>query len=219
MTIQSWRWATAAVAGSLLLVGCSPSSSGETSTTEMATTATASTTSSSSTTLAAPSDEGLQEELDLHRVPMSLQYIDAGEECPVTPVADELSGVVAQTYGAGPVYATLGSWDGTVQTLDALVSNGWFISKVLWSVDPMYTGPVLIRGRQLDGGGALLFAADDPSPYRQLVELSLPAGEPTRDQAARFIASGITYAQPGCYGVQVDGVGFSDSIVFLVTDG
>lgn len=214
---QRWRWATAVIAGTLLLVGCSPTSSGETSTTATATTTTASATSTSSTALATPADEGLEEELGLHGVPMSLPYIDAGGECPVTPVADELPGVVAQTYGVGPVYATLGSWDGTVRTSDAVVSNGWFVSKVLWSVDSAYTGPVLVRGRQLDGGGALLFAADDPSPYRQLVELSLPAGEPTRDQAARFVASGLTYAQPGCYGVQVDGIGFSDSIVFLVT--
>jgi len=120
-------------------------------------------------------------------------------------VGDALSGVVAQTYGDGPVYATLGSWDGTVGMYDNTEHQGWYYAKVLWSVLPEYTGPVLIRGRQLDGQHALLFGPDEPSPTgKQLTELAFPPGTAREDQAARFFPSAVLVASPGCYGLQVD---------------
>ncbi len=35
--------------------------------------------------------------------------------------------------------------------------SAWFGNKVLWIVDPIYRGAVLIRGRQLDGPNELRF--------------------------------------------------------------
>ena len=56
--------------------------------------------------------------------------------------------------GRGPAYPIgLNVADGTLAlaTADNFESRDWMGQKVLWFVHPRYRGPVLIRGRQLDG--------------------------------------------------------------------
>jgi hypothetical protein len=81
----------------------------------------------------------------------------------------------------------------------------WFGKKVLWAVDTAYRGPVLVRGRQLDGPNPLRFNRGVVPPR----ELQIPASPPPRGQP-----SFTRVRAPGCYGYQVDGVGFSYVIVF-----
>lgn len=177
----------------------------------------------STSTLGAPTTSAvsysLTDQLDLHSTVLDLPYLAAEEACETTAAGDALPGVVAQTYGTGPVYATLGSLDGTVTLDGSSEYNGWYYVKVLWSVTPDYTGPVLVRGRQLDGKHVVLFGPDEPAPSgRQLTALAFPPGSARDDQAARFLASAVLVPAPGCYALQVDalvdGQPFRDVIVF-----
>lgn len=92
-------------------------------------------------------------------------------------------------------------------------ASQWLIAEVTWTVSGSYTGPLLIRGAMLGGGGALGFGtATVPDDELQLLD----AG-----QGAPRVASGgrawITYSRVrsgGCYAYQVDGSDFSEVVVF-----
>lgn len=92
-------------------------------------------------------------------------------------------------------------------------SGGWFGLKTLWYVAPSYKGPVLIRGSRIDGDGLVGFGEN---PF--IGHLIFPAGPTVNDTADGYrTAPGGTYvAGPGCYAWQIDGLSFSDVIVFGV---
>jgi hypothetical protein len=73
-------------------------------------------------------------------------------------------------------------------------------------VDALYGGPVLIRGHQVDGPDPLQFD-HDLAP-----QLRFPAGERRGQRLAH--GSFTRVRAPGCYAYQVDGLGFSYTIVF-----
>jgi hypothetical protein len=75
----------------------------------------------------------------------------------------------------------------------------------MWILNPAYHGRILIRGRQLDGPNELRF--DDglvPPREKRVVSGGLAVGW----------ASHTRVRAEGCYGYQIDGVGFSRVIVF-----
>jgi len=95
--------------------------------------------------------------------------------------------------------------------------GGWGGQRVLWFVAPGYGGPVLVRGRRLDG----------PDPVRfdrgrvPRIELRIPAGDASfwpprvmRDDGQRYRRSYTRLRAPGCYAFQVDGTSFSYRVVF-----
>jgi hypothetical protein len=69
----------------------------------------------------------------------------------------------------------------------------------------VYGGPVLIRGRQLDGPNELRFDAGAFPPR----EIRIPASRVQRNRP-----SFTRVRAPGCYSYQVDGLAFSSTIVF-----
>jgi len=87
---------------------------------------------------------------------------------------------------------------------DSRADGGWYYFKVLWTSDPSYNGPVLVRGMQIDGSGEMRFSDSNPP-----------------DPDLYFTAShgnvaDVTYTRvntPGCYAYQVDGINFSELIV------
>lgn len=85
------------------------------------------------------------------------------------------------------------------------------IFKAMWAIDPRYVGPVLVRGRQLDGEDVLKFEKGEPgfSSYK--------SAHPTSElqESGGYVHPAVTRVQTlGCYAYQVDGIGFSYSIVF-----
>jgi hypothetical protein len=92
----------------------------------------------------------------------------------------------------------------------------WSGNKILWIGKPTYRGPVLIRGRQLDGPNELRFDGGlNPAREMRLPRVggSSPGGWQNRPSYTRVRAS-------GCYAWQVDGLTFSRVIVFrAVTSG
>ena len=106
--------------------------------------------------MAGPANAGVWKRL--HR-PLHIPRIAAGASCPTTPPSGQLPstfGVAA--FGRGPVYP--GFFGGTEAIVrffypppsgSALEGSTWSGQKVPWMRAPRFRGPVLIRGRQLDG--------------------------------------------------------------------
>jgi hypothetical protein len=84
---------------------------------------------------------------------------------------------------------------------------GWAGTKVLWTV-PLYTGAVLVRGRQLDGPNRVGFDLGPGWTNRVLPEIRLIGPEEGLHPAATFTRT------PGCYAYQVDTLRSSYRIVF-----
>ena len=88
--------------------------------------------------------------------------------------------------------------------------QGWHQLKTLWFGLPSYQGPVLIRGRQLDGTNPVVFG-EAPA----LVDPQLPPGPTVNGRHGYREWPGATWLRsPGCYGWQVDGLGFTRIFVF-----
>jgi hypothetical protein len=74
---------------------------------------------------------------------------------------------------------------------------------------PEVSGPVLVRGRRLDGPGMLTFAPARGAPHRG--ELLLDVGS----RARRWDVS-VQAGAAGCYAVQLDGARFTEVAVLLL---
>jgi hypothetical protein len=90
------------------------------------------------------------------------------------------------------------------------IEGGWIYAKVLWIVKPSYKGPLLVRGRRVDGTDWLGFAGG-PHP---LSELQLPGLARTEARRWRGFPTYTRLRGPGCYAYQVDGTTFSKILVF-----
>jgi hypothetical protein len=94
--------------------------------------------------------------------------------------------------------------------------GGWYFVKTLWVSDASYSGPVLVRGGQLEGNHELRFE-DGASPG---LELDLPvdagASSPGEEPGWREWPSFTRVEASGCYAFQVDGTGFTETVVFEV---
>jgi hypothetical protein len=155
----------------------------------------------------------------LHR-PLHIPHIPPGASCPLSPktkVDLGQQGVLALP-GRGPAYPNFGGakrvlefwWPPLPQQTD-FYGTGWSGNKVLWWVSGRYHGPVLIRGRQLDGPHLLRFDVGTPPP----AEMRIRPGRGFRPwKGARDRPSYTRVEAAGCYGYQVDGIGFSRVIVF-----
>jgi hypothetical protein len=119
--------------------------------------------------------------------------------------------------GRGPVYPGLGSQSGLIfATPDTQYGGPWFGAKVFWYVLPSYRGPVLIRGRRLDGSESMRFNGGKlPAPELRIApgETVSWAGQPA---GSRGLASGVRVTAPGCYAFQIDGTSFSRTVVVTV---
>jgi hypothetical protein len=147
------------------------------------------------------------------RRPLRIPRIEPGAPCPVT-LARTVSPNFGQAQGSGPVYPIGGYPTLTFiyppQRQQIWYASEWSGQKVLWIARPTYRGPVLIRGRQLDGPNALRFGRDlNPSREMRLRSVggSSPGGWQNRPSYTRLRA-------PGCYAWQVDGTTFSRVIAF-----
>jgi hypothetical protein len=111
------------------------------------------------------------------------------------------------TPGTGPVYPDLG---------DRVIAAG-APAKVLWFARPNYHGPILIRGRQIDGSGMVKFGT--PPDTQAALLLTSAGAEASGTAGWRNWPSYTFVAEPGCYAYQVDGDTFSETIVFRASLG
>jgi hypothetical protein len=154
----------------------------------------------------------------LHR-PLHLPRLAPGARCPVSRVDTRVAWARTHIFGGsgigrGPAYPGLGSTGGLLwATRDVQYGSRWFGEKVFWYVLPSYRGPVLIRGRRLDGPQAIGFnGARRPHP-----ELRISPGAGVtwagRPKGSRGIPSSVRILTAGCYGFQIDGTSFSRVVV------
>src|SRR5439155_15327929 len=160
---------------------------------------------------------GTRDEWGPLRRPLHVPTVATGARCPVSSVDPRVpwARIRILGIGRGPVYPGLGAHSGLLWATRDVQSGGpWFGDKVFWFALPSYRGPILIRGRRLDGpqivrfGGGKLPAA----------ELRIERGESVSWQGqppgSRGVASGVRVRTPGCYGFQIDGTSFSRVVVF-----
>jgi hypothetical protein len=95
----------------------------------------------------------------------------------------------------------------------SVTGSSWLAARVTWTVSGAYTGPVLIRGGQLAGGGAVGFG-EGRTPYDELQLLDAGRNAPAVANGGRAWLSFTRIRGPGCYAYQVDGTSFTEEIVF-----
>jgi hypothetical protein len=149
------------------------------------------------------------------RRPLHLPTIAPSAVCPAA-LERRVTPGFSPAIGDGPVYAA-GPWSSGRYSIDGAANKqGWYYLKVLWISRPEYTGPILIRGAQIDGPNALLFGSS-LIVQDLLPELQLPAGSGGSDPSGWGNWPSYTMPRaPGCYAYQVDGTSFSEVIVFQV---
>ncbi|TMM00801.1 MAG: hypothetical protein E6G10_14785 [Actinobacteria bacterium] len=141
------------------------------------------------------------------RRPLRIPRLDPGAQCPRSSAA-RVSPQFGIALGRGPAYPV--PFPGGIYHFNGgRVEGGWMYAKVLWIVAPGYLGPLLVRGRQLDGTNWLGFEGG----ARPFADLQIPpVGADFRGW--RDTASYTRFRGPGCYGYQIDGTTFSRVIVF-----
>ncbi|MFG2043965.1 hypothetical protein [Dactylosporangium sp. NPDC048998] len=85
--------------------------------------------------------------------------------------------------------------------------TGYGGANINFTIEPSYGGPVLVRGRRVDGDSPVGFAEGRP-----LAELQLPPTSETPG-AWRAFPTYLRLRDPGCYVLQIDGLDFSTRIM------
>ncbi|MDQ6777154.1 MAG: hypothetical protein M3071_13270 [Actinomycetota bacterium] len=98
----------------------------------------------------------------------------------------------------------------------SFINSTWSGGRVTWVADPSYVGPVLIRGGQVGGAGAVGFG-EGHVPVDELQLLTAAGQSSGEPSGAREWPSFTRVRSPGCYAYQVDGSGFSEVIGFQAT--
>lgn len=100
--------------------------------------------------------------------------------------------------------------------------DGWHYVKAPWLSAPDYGGPALIRGRQIDGTAELRFEQGGPSSTGGLPMLRFPihtgVSSPDLQPGWRFLPAALGFNAPGCYGLQIDGISFTEIIAIEAQD-
>jgi hypothetical protein len=158
----------------------------------------------------------------LHR-PLQLPHLAPAADCPVSSVDSRIDWPTIQVFGGygigrGPVYPATGPSSELTVRPDAQYGGPWLRTKLFWYVRPSYRGPVLIRGRQLDGTHRLGFNGRELPRWEIHIRIGQTVGWTGQPSYSRGVPSDIRARVPGCYGVQIDGTRFSRIVIFRVTD-
>ena len=163
----------------------------------------------------------------LRQRPLNLPALRPDGNCPNSTVSMKsvyFTKGSSQTM-AGPVYGNLGpiyGYGGPEVTTD----HGYYYH-VTYLSDAKYQGIALVRGRRLDGTQRLVFSVPlatgslvttdtiEGTATRFFDELVLPQGPPNGSVWRQWpVLQGVP--GPGCYGFQLDGPSFHDTLVFSV---
>lgn len=128
--------------------------------------------------------------------------------CPaMTP--QSVNPALSPALGGGPLYVVMGDADsnGVFHLSSSNEVGGWYSFKAVWTSDPSYQGPVLVRGLQVGSTNVMRFG--DNNPPDPNLYFTAPHGNEFEVTSTRVNA-------PGCYAYQVDGIDFSEVIVINV---
>jgi hypothetical protein len=153
------------------------------------------------------------------RRPLHLPRLASRAACPVSTIDTRVDWKRAHIFGGsgigrGPVYPGLGTVEALEVPNDWQSGGPWGAQKVFWYVLPRYRGPVLIRGRRLDGPQWMRF----DSGRLPAAELHISPGESVgwegQPYGSRGHPSSVRVRASGCYGAQIDGTTFSRVVIF-----
>jgi hypothetical protein len=163
---------------------------------------------------ASPSQSPSAAEVAASARPLEVPTLAADGRCPVTPVGLTLSGGLGAFQGSGPV---------RVDNLNDVPINelplqaGWRSQKVFWAVDARESGPILVRVARLDGQGGIGLGPSFASALLLSTE-SIPlypaVGSEPPFALERVFVDAVSFREPGCYFMQMDGPATTSSIVF-----
>lgn len=146
----------------------------------------------------------------LHRR-LHLPKLASGARCPRSS-SGRAAPEVYFTLGPGPAYPVLGTRNGVAQLTSDERRGDSYWHKTLWAIGPSFRGPVLVRGRRIDGSGAVEFSLGGGRPQK---ELRLSPARADAEAHWRYAPSATIIPTPGCYAFQIDGATFSHTAVFL----
>jgi hypothetical protein len=147
--------------------------------------------------------------------PLNLPYVLPTVPCPANK-AGTVNPNVGLVLGDGPVYPIGFDANGVYNFNSASQDSGWYILKVLWTVDPArYSGPILVRGHQLDGPNEVRFGLGaNPAVELQLDPKSSTVGAASDPNNWPNWPTNMRLRAPGCYAFQVDGTNFTTVLTF-----
>jgi hypothetical protein len=154
------------------------------------------------------------------RRPLHLPKLAAGARCPLSRIDSRIPWKRVNIFGGsglgpGPVYPGLpGAF--LMATRDQQYKGPWFGEKVFWYVTPAYQGPVLIRGRRLDGPQRMGFNGRKRANPELRIAPHQTVTWDGQPRGSRGVPSGVRVLAPGCYGIQIDGTTFSRIVVIRV---
>lgn len=158
------------------------------------------------------------------RRPLQVPTLAPGTACPALPprpIAAELGAPLTAepVLGTFPLFAKGNlTFASTEQRFSKAPSDheGWVRYKTIWYGHPVYAGPILVRGVQLDGDGSVRFDGMGASDGHELRLSTENAGSDGSGAGWRTWNTQIGVQQPGCYAWQIDGETFTTIVVFTI---
>jgi hypothetical protein len=143
----------------------------------------------------------------LHR-PLHLPKLALGEPCPTSSVRSRFG--LADALGEEPPYAF--PFPAATVTLGRARTrrDDSYAYRVRWLAPARFSGRVLVRGRRLDRVTSVRFSPT--ANGRGSGELELTFARAVRRQTRGPVW--LILRSPGCYGFQVDGLTFSNTLLF-----
>jgi hypothetical protein len=155
---------------------------------------------------------------------LKLPALHPGERCPVSEGSRSTVPHVGYIFcsdclffGRGPAYLALlfldnPNADVAVMNLDQVSYRyqGAYSAKTAWVSKPDYSGPILARGRRLEGDGQLQFHFDS----RGIRDLQLAPLSRVDVSQWSFWPTSLLVPGPGCYGIQIDTMRGTDVVIF-----
>ena len=154
----------------------------------------------------------------LEQKPVHITALAAGAVCPATTSQYKVSPDYLYAAGQTPVYVVSQIPLARV----AFTSPGpldpgstWHIAQIHWEIAASYHGPVLIRGKQMDGAHAVMFngGLGQPASNPDGTEPLLPELRLYGTGQWTAVVTNVRLNAPGCYGLQMDGATFSNLVV------
>ena len=161
--------------------------------------------------------------------PMNLPKMRAGAECPVSkgshdivPNPSNIFCAECLWFGTSPVnfawaYGFKSSGGNAVFDLVGVQRyHSGYAAKTPWVARYDFSGPILIRGRQIDGNGKLRFSAAGPKLQDKF---ALVAPNRGADSEWSFWPAEMSIPHAGCYAIQIDTLIGSEVVVFEADAG